>query len=116
MSTTMQSLLIAIVSALGAVLMIIGIVAREKLYRVRERCGTCGNDYVDWKWRHAVRWSIVCILLLEAMHHMRWTLLPQVAIDRDYILPDIAIAAFGVVYAASLLVRPFRQEGTATKW
>ena len=48
-----------------------------------------------------------CILLLETFHHLRWTLLPQISIYSDYVLPDIAMSIFGMIYAVSLLVHPY---------
>ena len=108
MNPTIQSFMLAALCALGAVLMCIGIVTREKVYRKRQLCGICNDkEHIDWKWRHAIRWSIVCILLLQTFHQLRWTLLPQLSIYSDYVFPDIAMAIFGMIYAASLLVHPY---------
>lgn len=104
MDQQIQSALIGLASFLGAVLMIVGIYIREKISDQRAVCGYCNREEdARWKWRHAVRWLVVCLLLLETFHHARWTLLPQMVFGKDYILPDVGVAILGVVYGVSLL-------------
>jgi len=104
MDQQVQSAIISLASFSGAVLMCVGIYVREKASDARAVCGYCNREEdARWKWRHAVRWLVVCLLLLEAFHHARWTLLPSVMFGKDYILPDIGVAVLGVVYGVSLL-------------
>ena len=111
MSQSTQSLLLAMLSLASMFFMLAGIWWRETLHEESQSEGTgeeeestqdSGPAADAWRGRHAVRWVLVCILALEFFHHIRYTWLPDVSIDKDYVLPDLAICVLGVVYGGVL--------------